>query len=53
MSPGSTRDVVTRAWAKYDIVNHLAAVHGYRRYLELCTAERLPELERSATRQST
>ena len=29
---------VTGAWGKADIVNHLAAVHGYREYLELCTA---------------
>ena len=33
-----TVDAARAPWTKADIVNHLAAVHGYRTYLELCTA---------------
>ena len=44
------RSMVTEPCTKADLVNHLAAVHGYRRYLELCsisTGFRFAEIDRS------
>ena len=41
---------MSREWNKADLINHLAAVHGYRHYLELCTlstGRRYAEIDRS------
>ena len=41
---------MTEPCTKADLINHLAAVHGYRRYLELCsisTGFRFAEIDRS------
>jgi hypothetical protein len=42
--------VVSQEWSKADLINHLAEVHGYRHYLELCTytsGRRYAEIDRT------
>jgi hypothetical protein len=34
----SERHMMAESCTKADLINHLAAVHGYRRYLELCSS---------------
>jgi hypothetical protein len=31
-------------WTKMDLINELAAIHGYRSYLEICTPRPAPSM---------
>jgi hypothetical protein len=46
----STPEPPSKAWSKVDIIHHLADLHGYRSYLEICssaTGGRYAEIDRS------
>ena len=36
-TPPAAHGSVPKTWTKTDLINELAAVHGYRSYLEICT----------------
>jgi hypothetical protein len=36
-TPPAARGPVPKTWTKMDLINELAAVHGYHSYLEICT----------------
>ena len=36
-APGPLCQTDIMGWTKMDLINELAAIHGYRSYLEICT----------------